>query len=377
MSSPGEAADESPDVLAGILHIHLAFDWGDEIDLPRARTLIPSEHLELARRRRTPISFSFRPPPVYIGLPPVSLELAELGKVEASAGLTLFDFGAISLALRVPFKLPPERLQKLAASLSDPSAILQKARSVLKPMHERLLPVISQASWDENLSEEFFVFQLPPGEPLPEPELLTDPNRGGPAGWLASLIRLEDTALSTDEMSEALRLHLSYSGEDLFVADWAAAVLIDRDCDETLQAIEFANLQLLEFRNIDDRLDQSLTGAYRTLHPLTRGWLPFWRLYARPLRVLGELKLEANTLFERTSNALKLVGDPYLARVYRLVARRFHLDEWEADIQRKLDVIEGAYKVVSDQADTLRSEFLEIIIILLITFEIVWSLLKL
>ena len=32
------------------------------------------------------------------------------------------------------------------------------------------------------------------------------------------------------------------------------AVLVDRECDETLQTIEFANLQLLEFRHIDNRL---------------------------------------------------------------------------------------------------------------------------
>jgi hypothetical protein len=138
-----------------------------------------------------------------------------------------------------------------------------------------------------------------------------------------------------------------------------------------LQVVEFANVQLLEFRHIDNRLDESLAAAARTIEPWTRRSLPFWRLHGRPLRVLGELKVEANALFEQTSNALKLVGDPYLARVYRLVAARYHLDTWEENIQRKLEVAEGVYQVVSDQASHFRMEFLEAVVVLLITIEIV------
>src|SRR5438552_1197019 len=80
--------------------------------------------------------------------------------------------------------------------------------------------------------------------------------------WLARLLRLEGGSLSDEEVSEALRLHLRYSPDDLFIPDWAAAFLLDRDCEETLQTIEFTNLQLLEFRNIDNRLDDSVKGAY-------------------------------------------------------------------------------------------------------------------
>jgi hypothetical protein len=200
---------------------------------------------------------------------------------------------------------------------------------------------------------------------------LLDVTRGKPADWIAGLVHLENSPLSTEEIVEALKLRLRYGPDDLFVPDWAAAFLIDDDCDETLEAIEFANLQLLEFRHIDNRLDDNLSGAYRLIHPLTRSRLPFWRIHARPLRVLSELKVEANELFERTENVLKLVGDPYLARVYRLVATRFHLQAWEESIQRKLEVAEGVHQVLADQAGTLRMEFLEILVVLLILMELV------
>jgi hypothetical protein len=198
------------------------------------------------------------------------------------------------------------------------------------------------------------------------------------AGWLAGLLRLEDETLSDQEVAEALRLTLRYRNDDLFVPDWAAAVLVDREaeCDETLQAIEFANLQLLEYRYIDERLDDVLGQADDLLRRAVRAWLPVRRGTDRSLRILGEIKVEANGLFERTGNALKLVGDQYLARVYRLLATRFHLPAWEQGIQRKLDVIEGIYQVISTQSSHFRAEFLEIVVVLLILIEVLLAVFK-
>jgi hypothetical protein len=192
------------------------------------------------------------------------------------------------------------------------------------------------------------------------------------APWIAGLVRLEDMPLSPEETAEAVRLYLRYGSADLFVADWAAAVLIDHDeeCAETLRAVEFANLQLLEYRHIDDRLDQDQARAQRMIHEsLTSRWSFLHRSDA-PVRIVGELKVEASTLFERTVNVLKMVGDQYLARLYRLLATRFHLREWERSIQRKLDVIEGVYKVLADQGAEFRTEVLEIIVVVLIVVEI-------
>jgi hypothetical protein len=260
----------------------------------------------------------------------------------------------------------------LAGWLAEPAALLQAARAALDPVHRQLLPAIQNPTWKDDLSEEYFVFQLAPGD-LPAPASLLS---GPLAGWFAGLLRLEPAALSEAEATEALRLRIGYSPNDLFIADWAAAVLVDQDCEETLQAIEFANLQLLEFRHIDDQLDTRLAAAYKLIHALVGTWLPFWRSHARSLRALGELKVEANSLFERTGNVLKLVGDQYLARVYRLLSNRFHLEEWEENIRRKLDVVEGVYRVVSDQTDTYRTELLEIVVIFLILMEIIMALVR-
>jgi hypothetical protein len=364
------SAAERTDLLTGRLHLYVAFDWGEEIDLDQAGRLAPAAVLTLARRPRTPSSITYKPPPLRFQLEALALELPVLGSTRIAIEATVFDFAAVSVALHAPFQATPADLTALAGHLADPSvalSLVQTARRALEPLYQRLRPSIQKPFWHDDLWEEYVVFQFPPAVPADPAVLLKERT-----GWLASLLRLEDQRLSEEEIAEAVRLPLRYGRDDLFVPDWAAAVLLDEEqaCVETLQTIEFANLQLLEYRHIDDRLDIVLARADRLIRRVAHSRLPFWRRADAPLRVLGELKVEANGLFERTGNVFKLIGDQYLARAYRLLATRFHLSEWERSIQRKLEVIEGVYRVVSDQTVSFRMEFMELIVILLIFMEI-------
>lgn len=347
----------------GILHAFVAFDWGDAIDLDRAKLLQPGEMHMLPRRRRTPSSFNFHPAPLRIRLPEVRLALPELGECYAEAVATIFDFAAVSIDLNIPFTLSNESLVKLAGWLADPMQIVAMARSALMPLFQRLRPAIRSPLWHETMVEEYFVFQLQSGT-IPAREWLAQHER-----LLGNVLRLENEHLSEDETADALRLRLSYSPEDLFIPDWGAAVLRDHDCEETLQTIEFANLQLLELRHIDDRLDRILVDTEK--HLAERRSVFSWHGPTQTQKLLGEISVEAGTLFERSTNALKLVGDTYLARVYRLLAERFRLSTWEAGIQRKLDTLEGIYEVVTDRAEAARSTALELIVIALIAVELV------
>jgi hypothetical protein len=359
------------ELLKGTLHIFVAFDWGEEVDLDHARRLLPAELQDLARRRRTPSSVAYRPAPLRYPLGEARLTLAELGETSAVAEAIVFDFGGVSVSLQIPLALVPAALGKLASSLADAQPLVELARKVSSRLFETLRPAIQQPAWSA-LNEEYFVFQIDPCESMANPAELVEHE----AAWLTQLVRLESEPLSASEIAGQLQSQISYSPSDLLVAAFSAAVLIDKDCEETLQTIEFANLQLLEYRFIDTLLDERLSSAYTTIHRTLQSWLPFWRTHSRPLRQLGELRIEVNRLFERTGNALKLVGDQYLARVYRLIATRFHLSEWEQSIRASLDVVEGAYQVVSDQSATFRVELLEMIVIVLIALEIVLALVR-
>jgi hypothetical protein len=345
----------------------VAFDWGEEINLEHAKKLFPWEMQSLPRRRRTPTSIAYSHPPLHYPLAAAQLELPELGRVTASTEATVVDFGAVSVAMHVPFRASAMQLTGIAAALSDSRALCREARAALAPLHAALSPAIESARFSE-LTEEYFVFEMPPGGPLPAPDVLLAEH----SDWVAALALLESDPLSAEEIGQAVSAHISYSPSDLFLPDWSAALLIDENCGETLQVIEFANLQLLKYRFLDDLLDDRLEEAYRLIHPPGRSWVPR-RIHDRSLRALGKVKIDANGMFERAGHALKLVGDQYLARVYQMLQSRFHLKDWERSIERSLDLVQSVYQVFSDQAANYRAEFLEIVIIALIAFEIVMA----
>src|SRR5205809_1475559 len=112
-------------------------------------------------------------------------------------------------------------------------------------------------------------------------------------------------------------------------------------------------------RYLDAQLDEALEQAYGLLgrSPGLRRFLP--SPYGLPLQRLGRLQLDAAVLFEQVTNALKLIGEQYLTRVYGHVSRRFHLAEWDVSITRKLQTLDGIYGKLADRAATQRMELLE------------------
>src|SRR5207245_5592185 len=83
--------------------------------------------------------------------------------------------------------------------------------------------------------------------------------------------------------------------------------------------------------------------------------LPLASQHGADLRRLSRLQLDGVILFEQVTNALKLVGEQYLARAYSLASRRFHLAEWDASITRKPQVIDGLYRKLSHRAASRRT----------------------
>jgi len=82
-------------------------------------------------------------------------------------------------------------------------------------------------------------------------------------------------------------------------------------------------------------------------------------------------------LTDRTSNALKIIGDAYYARLYRSIAGRLGLADWQRLIDAKLRSVSEIYRVFQDQVQHTRSEVLEIIVIVLVAVEAVLGVLAL
>jgi hypothetical protein len=216
------------------------------------------------------------------------------------------------------------------------------------------------------LVEDFFVFEIDSFvEPVVSAEL------SGPwAPHIAQLMLGEVRRLTIGEQDEALRVQFAYFDDDFVVVQWDSAFVYDRgDAAEAVQdIIEFANTQLVEFRTYDARLDAELDAIYALDAARPQGRFQRKRA-SRSADQLRYLLVDVLELTDRASNALKIIGDAYYARLYRGAARRLALADWQRQIDAKLASVSEMYRVFEDQSQRRRSDVMELIVILLIAFE--------
>lgn len=139
---------------------------------------------------------------------------------------------------------------------------------------------------------------------------------------------------------------------------------------DALAVPEFANVELVEMRWLDDRLDRALDAAHRAAADSLRGPRILAVQTGGQARRIAELQLDAAGLFESVNNALKLFGDRWLARLHGAATRRMHIDDFERSVLRKLQALDSTYGKVRDRQVQVRAEILEWIIIVLIAAEI-------
>ena len=93
--------------------------------------------------------------------------------------------------------------------------------------------------------------------------------------------------------------------------------------------------------------------------------------YRRLGRKLNRRLLETVEFVERVDNAIKVIADTYLARIYAAALESFRVPSWLAGVHRKQDLNRQVAEVLLGEAQVSTSHLLEIIIILLILYEIV------
>ena len=354
--------------IQGMCSVIFCFDVGQAIDLNRATEILsrsgdlPSPQREqLQLRRRAPRYFSFDPAPVRF-LQSCASEAKAGFPLAARSEATLYDFGGASVVFTIPISGRLGSLVTLANTLAEDHSILRLARSQLQAILPSLEPAISRPRLVD-LAEDYVAFQLDRlGQPGDNLETLLHENRR----LMAQILRGDTSELSAQEIDEALSSRISYSESDTAILDFAAGFVIGTDASDLLDLIEFANVELLEMRHLDGALDDALEEVYPILSKPGRG-----RAATRRLRRVAMLQADAAILFEGVNNAIKLVGDHYLARFYKRLAERLHHHDWDASVLRKLETLHQIYEKADDERSTRRMEILEWIIIVLIAVSIV------
>ncbi|HWP22851.1 MAG TPA: hypothetical protein VNM15_01540 [Candidatus Binatia bacterium] len=364
--SSGETVTAAPQIQSGWCYVNFAYDAARSINLEAADRRIheTTKRPTIAHRRRTPSYFEYQPPPLHLSQDGETLRIGSFA-TRPGVDLMIYDFGAIAVAYTLPIAGPFEDLLRLSEELYDNETLLADSRLRI----DQILKVIGDAATQPHPSpfiEDYVIFHIQSFEQPADPRQLCFDH----ARAIAQVLRAERQALSDQEVEDALAMRVSYSAEDVTIVDWNAALLLDREGEDIRAVLEFANVELLEMRYVDQKLDRALDQAYETLTRHSWGLARIFKSYGADLRSLAELQVDNAALFEGVNNTLKLLGDQFLARVYRMVNRRFHLDEWDESILRKLETLESIYEKISDQASTRRMEVLEWVIIFLIAFSI-------
>jgi hypothetical protein len=355
----------------GTCYLLFAYDVARAIDLDQAeRHVVAMKQREVWKHgRRAPKYFAYQPPPLRItqDVPPMAIGDY---RSRPSVDLVLYDFGAVSVAYTIPLKGPFSGLLTLSNDLYEATSLLTDSRTHV----ERLVAVISSAVSKPNIAnfvEDYVIYHIEAFEGQHDIDDLCTRY----AQDIAQILRAETQSLSQQEVMDALAYRLSFGVDDVTIVDWNAGLVVDREGDDVRTVLEFANVELLELRYLDRSLDDALERSYQALTLPRRASRLGLGGFSTDRDHVARMQVDSALLFEGVNNALKLVGDQYLSRVYRMVSQRFHSAEWDAGILRKLQTLESIYEKMADQATTRRMEVLEWIIIILIAISIILPLL--
>jgi hypothetical protein len=359
-------------VASGHLIFHYAFEAGFEIALDGARTLCEAfESPGIKGLRPAPAHLQYRPKPLVVLAGPVEARAAGATH-RLEAAVKIFDFGVLSATLTLPVRDTAwEEYAETALALSAEPALPGTAREVVEAVFERIRPAVARPGLAD-LVEEYCLWHVGAFSPaLTGTEALSRLSRD-----MARLLTLERGDFSEAAVAEILRSPIRYFDNDLFLAEWNAAIVYDPRFQDTAEVLEFLNAQLLELRFFDRLLHDAIDGMAEELRPRRRLFRILHDPYERPLRRLSQIRTDVSLVRERIYNALKLVGDAYLARVYEEARRKVGAEKYEGTVRDQLATLTDIYTVLNNRAQAARSETLELIIVLLIALEIVMGLLR-
>lgn len=351
----------------GSVFIYRIFDIAEEINIPKAEACLK----DIRGRESFKVpkfidrGIVMKSAPVAFGLGEVKLELSGsthkaqvLGKVR--------DYGVLSLIYQIPIEPGMEwwDLVKLAADLEEGSEVDLIAQVQAKEV-AKLISTSLKTPTDWNIFEDYIIYFI---EELEDGVSARD--LSSQADVCALLLAEDNIKIATSTRNSILENLYQYGEEDLAYVEWNSALVVEpKGGREVPDILEFALTHLLEMRYYDDLLDKRLGSLYddieRSKGRMVRG--KFSQIYQEA----SSRYIEFSEFTERVENSLKVVGDFYLATVYRAANRRFRLSDWQQNITRKMNLLAQVSSLLQGELNMRRSHWLEIIIILLIAVEVV------
>lgn len=353
--------------------VHLfAFDISNEALLPKMQEALGSRAAwyEPRTKHASPRGVSLHRP-LSVAMAPANVSL---GGTPLQIDVHVYEFGAITIVMRCPFEAAA--LGDLAGlhepKLEDGRTLDQAARSLCEQFCSSMAAWLVRPSPAPREPEAYSVFCVHDLGGVTDAETWLTAERCAIAGLLANL---PPDRLSAAQIDEVFRYHRSFEKTDAIVLDWDAALVVELSgrADDVLFAIELANVQLEEFRHMDQALDRFMNQAYDDLERRTFSRFGVSRVVLNKLRWF---RIDLAKLEDEVTNITKFFGDWHLARVYLAARERFHLDRWKSSVEHRLSQLDQMYNIVRTEIMAARTLWVEIVVVLLIALELVRSLWK-
>lgn len=353
--------------LRGSLWALVLYDVAEEIFLDKVQALVAAERAAAQPRFKHPAPeyVRFERPPVVEYPEPVSIAGQQF-----QASIRYFDYGVVSIELQLEFEADWEELVRFSNRWVLSPEIERSTADLVRARLKKVSPAL-RLPYENPLSEDYYIIHLreatdSSGKPLMATEMLAKHGE-----QIAQIVRGESVPLSVTESREVLQSSLSYYPTDLLVAGWVGALVYDtaEGAAPTIQLLEYANTQLLEFRHYDDVLTRVLENVYKVLEH-RGGLFRRWRM-ARQAERLNTLRLDITELTERTDNAIKFLSDMFYARAHRLAAGRVGVPDYRNLVEDKLRTAGELYDFMVNEFHQARAFVLEVLVVAILVIELV------
>ncbi len=345
------------------------YDVGDAIELDDLRQIMrtPLPGREPPFRQPSPDYVRFAKPPVMAALPVI----AATGVEKITGRIAFYEYGVISVQLEITFDTSWEELVALSARWVNSAELARKAAAAVRDNLATAAPAIVNG-YKEQLSEDYYIIHLNELREEAGAVVLARDLIDKHANHIAQIVRGESARFSITERAEILESRMSYYETDLLVVGWTAALVYDtpEGAAPTIQLLEYANTQLLEFRHYDAVLTALLSDVYRSLDRRSGIWAR-WRM-ARDAERLNTIRLDIRELTERVDNSIKFLSDMFAARLYRMAAVKIGVPDYRTLVDQKLQSAGELYSFMMDRFYHGRAFVLELMVVVILVIELLF-----
>jgi len=379
----GEQMPEAP-TLTGRVVFQYFYDVGGDIELER----IPKQKLNVIERHVPRGTRILSPKYEEVGLQPIEIDLGarKIDRHKATIEGHIFPIGVIGININIEFRRASFESATKLVTLNERRVKVGENEidfdelplELFKDLMKTIKSAIAYPYPAFELPEIYTLILIAGSEPRLEAEDFLTKFRKQTAGLLRG--ERDWRSISDKEVEDALKPYLSYSDEDIVIVDWYAALISGavEYTDELVRMIEFARIQLLELKTYDRLLDRRVERAYSSLRTALVGprmgitWRsrPYGEL-ARTASELAELRIEVMDYVGDLRNILKLTGEWYLGKLYRVASERFRIADWLALVDKKLDQLQELYAMAMERVEVHRATTLEFLMMLLIVAIVV------